>query len=87
MKTTQQRLPIDQAYHVTVETETHDFVCHMATNSREATMYFLNSFCDVFPDNHWIVYGIGKADAKNAECPTYDRVYYMRGKLSEGWLI
>lgn len=32
----------DEAYHAIVETENHDFVLHMATNSKYSFMFYLN---------------------------------------------
>lgn len=77
----------DEAYHATVERENHDFVVHVATNDLDAFLYWLNSFCNMFPNIYWISHGIGKADAESAECPIYDRVYDMRERLLKGWSI
>ena len=76
-----------EAYHATVETSNHTFVIHIATNNKDDFMFFLDSFCDTFPDDYWIVHGIGKANAHSADCPIYDRVYYMRERLLKGWTI
>ena len=87
MKQTTKRLQADYAYHVTVETESHEYICHMATNNHAIAMFWLERFCEIYPNFYWIVHGIGKAEANNADCPAYDRVHFMRDRLLKGWAI